>query len=146
MINCFLDLEFNLSDDYVKSNIGMECISMGVVLIDDHFKELETFYSTIKPLKNIKLGRYYAKLTHLKQKDIYKSKNFNEVCKDLENILSKYDDTYQIFTWGDEDKRMLIHDMKLNNYQGKLKSSFYNIIDLQKLVSSSIIYNNKGDN
>ena len=143
MVKCFLDLEFNLSDaNAYTGRYGMECVSIGASFLDDNNTTIEQFYSLIKPKRNAKLGKYYAKLTHLSQEEIYKAKDFNHVMNDFENIIKKYQNV-TIYTWGDEDKRMLFRDIKTNNYQGDLKSLFKKIIDLQAIISKSITYNNR---
>lgn len=140
MVRCFLDLEFNLSDaNAAMGRNNMECISMGACFIDDDFNHLENFYSLIKPKRNLKLGHYYAKLTHLKQEDINKANDFLFVMDKFSKILCSYDEV-TIYTWGNEDKRMLFRDMKTNSYDGELRKIFKNIVDLQEVVSNSIRY------
>lgn len=143
MIKCFLDLEFNLSDANAASGrYGMECVSIGAYFLDENNNYIDEFYSIIKPKRNAKLGHYYAKLTNLKQEDIYKANNFIQVMDAFANIYFKYKDVV-IYTWGTEDGRMLFRDIKTNSYKGKLKYEFKKIINLQEIISNSIRYNNK---
>lgn len=143
MVKCFLDLEFNLSDSNATSGrYGMECVSLGACFIDENNNYIDEFYSLIKPKKNAKLGHYYAKLTNLDQSEIYKANNFINVINKFAETYFKYENII-IYTWGNEDSRMLFRDMRNNSYIGKMKDEFKNIIDLQEIVSNSIKYNNK---
>ena len=143
LVKCFLDLEFNLSDaNAVSGRYGMECVSIGAYFIDEENNYIDEFYSLIKPKRNAKLGHYYAKLTNLNQEEIYKANSFIEVMNKFAKLYFKYEDVI-IYTWGNEDGRMLFRDMRANSYVGKLKNEFKRIVDLQEIISNNIKHNNK---
>ena len=142
-VKCFLDLEFNLSDStkYTSRN-NMEIVSIGAIIIDANYNEVERFYSVIKPKYNINIGKYYEQLTNLHQSDINSAKSFTKVFNDFELVLSKYN-MVRLFTWGNEDLKMLKHDIFINHYNGDFKHRLSMINNIQPVISSSIKFNNE---
>lgn len=143
-INCYIDFEFTTtgkkSIDFRKNAI--ELLSIGCVFVNQNGKIIDEFYEVIKPVKNKKLTNYCKELTKISQKEVDEAREFHEVIKDLEEVLSKYENI-KIYNWGNFDIIAFRRTIRINKYKGDFIRNVNSMKDLQPIISNKIKYNNK---
>lgn len=112
---CFGDFEYSCLDK--TTNDGLPIISIGIVICDSKLHFMDSFYKTIKPLKNEILSERCKKLTGLTQEEIDSSKDFDIVCAECLDFINKYN-LDNILIWGQGDHISVKYDFKLHREQG----------------------------
>ena len=111
---CFGDFEYSCLD--TKSDGGLPIISVGVIICDGKMQVMDSFYKTVKPLKNETLSERCKKLTGLTQEEIDCSDDFDAVSFKCLEFVNQYGlDT--IFVWGSSDSISVKYDFKLHREQ-----------------------------
>lgn len=133
----FIDFEFNQGN----SNKKEEIISIGCVIANSQFEEVESFYSLSKPSVHTKMNIYVSKLTGIWQKDIDEAPSFLEVSEKFAAIIDKYSNI-QFYSWGNSDFVALINTCKMNSCKILLKK-IKKMTDLQIEIMAGIVDNGK---
>lgn len=136
MVHIYIDAEF----DAVRIN-GRHCqmvVSLGAVLKRE--KHEETFYSLVCPKNFKRLTSVVRKMTHLKDRDIREAESFPVVLKNFMQWLQPYvQDSCKVYSFGPDDRRTLLQECERHHADSTL---FREIIDLQKQISATVIFQN----
>lgn len=135
----YLDAEFDaisIQDEYHQM-----IISIGAVMVDDDYHTCKHFYSLVRPYHFQCLSRVVKKITNLKDEDISSAASFQEVISAFREWIQEEQDDLEkikIYSFGPDDKRTLLSNAKLVSCD--CDDLFANIIDLQKELSSKVMY------
>lgn len=136
MVHIYIDAEF----DAVRIN-GRHCqmvVSLGAVLKKEEHEE--TFYSLVCPKNFKRLTSVVRKMTHLKDRDIREAESFPVVLKSFMQWLQPYvQDSCNVYSFGPDDRRTLLQECERHRVDSTL---FQEIIDLQKKISATVIFQN----
>lgn len=97
---CFADFEFTCGYQITRNK--SEVLSVGLVVCDENFELLETFYQTACPNRYPKLTKQCLTLTKLDQDEIYCSPDSDAVMAEALQLLEDYGIT-EIGVWGNFD-------------------------------------------
>jgi len=129
----FIDIEYNQM--FFKGGIPrFDIIEIGAIKLNSKFEVVGTFQSLINP-NRVYLNKRILEMMGVTVRDIYKAPNVETVMKKFELWLGI---NYTIFTWGRDDKRILLEN---HNYRGEKVGRYHwikNTIDLQEKFS--VIY------
>lgn len=102
----FLDAEFNAGMNYASGERINEIISVGLVICDEDYKELERFYSLVSPLSKIPIFPLIREMTGITTDMLKGQPDFINVSNQISDLLKKHD-VQRIYTWGAADKYSL---------------------------------------
>lgn len=108
---CFADFEFTCGKGINRWTC--ETLSIGIVICDESYQLLDTFYCTCKPLKHPVLTETCIELTHLTQEEIDCSPDSNDAMAAAYNLLKKHG-IRTIKVWGNFDVPALTNDARLH--------------------------------
>ncbi len=108
---CFGDFEFTCGKNITRNT--SEILSVGLVICDDNYKIVESFYCTARPAVYPKMTQQCIDLTHLSQQEIYNSPDSNAVMRIVCDLLDKYD-CEDLFVWGNFDMIGLYSDAHMH--------------------------------
>lgn len=132
----FLDFEFNTAKKV------QEIVSVGVVECDLNFNVISKYYSLVSLSMTETMDKYASKVNNITDFMLEDAKDFKTVFTELNNKL-KLTEADEIFTWGNDDKRTFDYCIKHHNLENELSLMSECMINIQKELSSKIIYNNK---
>jgi inhibitor of KinA sporulation pathway (predicted exonuclease) len=72
MLHIYLDAEFDAVK--IKGKFQQAIISIGAVMLDDNGKELDQFYSLVRPMNFVRLTSVVYRMTHLNTHQIEHAK------------------------------------------------------------------------
>lgn len=124
----FLDFEFNFPEQ--KGINKREIISMGAVFRYADGSPLTSFYSLVKPSKNIRISEKTRKLTGITQKQINKSKSFDVVSEKFLHLVDCFSPS-EYFVWGCADKTEVQKSVKYSQADNRMIEISGNFHDLQ---------------
>jgi DNA polymerase III epsilon subunit-like protein len=131
----FIDFEFNQG----KSDKREEIISIGCVILDEEYKEVERFYSLCKPVVHTVMDKHVSDITGITQEDIDAAKSFSEVSVEFAGVLDKYPEIV-FHSWGGDDFPVLRNTCKMNSCKILLKR-INGITNIQNISTRDILYN-----
>lgn len=163
---CCIDFEFTCDGRYYEQSDEViiyrgqsqtnkaEMISVGLVILDNNFNIIEEYYKTAKPVKWSVLTDYCKNLTGLTQEEINDSKPAAVVCKEVFEILKKYQ-IKQVFNYGTGDvpslettafqtKKVGLQSQYINYVKNRLYDVSYDImitLNRRKRFKLSDLYN-----
>lgn len=134
----FLDAEY-LSARFKKGSIE-DVISVGAVITDSSYNELERFYSTVQLTRGHRLTPLIIELTGLTDAELQKAPSYEEVMEDLINML-KRNQVGKVCVWGG-DKSSFQRDLDGRTLDKILKKDVVRFINsfenIQKDVSMEL--------
>lgn len=138
MLHVYLDNEFDAVRMHGK--FMQQVIAIGVVLCDEQFRLMDTFYALIRPAGFQRLSPHVRRITHLKDVDIRKSEIFPIVMDRLFEWLHFYDEDFNVkfYSFGPDDSRTLCANAAFYHHDSEHR--FQEIIDLQTLLSSRVTW------
>ena len=102
MKHVFLDFEMNaLADQYKKEQkiCRMEIIEIGAVMLDEQFREVDSFKCYVKPEYNdVIIGRY-TDLTGITTSMVTEAEHFAEAFSKFIDWCESYEEEYRIYAW-----------------------------------------------
>lgn len=107
-----LDIEFN--GRKFASDLPMEVIEIGAVRLDSSLRKTDEFTSLIKPVYFSKLNGFIKKKTGIPQEGINQAAGFRKVITDFINWLNRNGSPFLPVTWGGEDLKRIIYDMRMH--------------------------------
>ena len=133
---CYADFEFTCGfyDDRAMS----ELLSVGLVICDDEYNILATFYRTVRPCVRRKLTKQCRKLTKLTQEEIDASPDSNDVMRESAALLRSFGIT-EIGVWGNFDRPGLTSDIKQHARAGRSSSNISAVLKLVRDIQSETI-------
>ena len=106
------DLEMCKVPKHIKTeNLHMEIIEIGAVLLDEAYKEVDSFKTYIKPEYGF-VDNFIEKLTGI---TIAETKNAPETKKALEMFAEWIPDDAVLVTWSENDEHQLRKEMEYKN-------------------------------
>lgn len=127
----YLDIEWNSCSNYRISSKD-EIIEIGAVIVDD--TSASHFYELVKPKRTVSAAT--LNLLGIKEADLYKGKNIDQVILEWANIESKCD---FIILWSSNSMEML----KMVCKQHEIKIDWKRYIVFQQVLGK--IYDNEGE-
>lgn len=106
---CFADFEFTCGERIHRNQA--ELLSVGIIVCDSEYEIAETYYNTVRPVRNAQLTSRCRRLTGLKQDEIFASPDSNSVIEQVLEILDDYG-IDEVMVWGNYDKSGLLSDAK----------------------------------
>ncbi len=120
MRHIVLDLEMNeLAKQYNKERkiCRFEIIEIGAVMLDNNFKETDSFKTYVKPQYNDEILEVYENLTGIKTEMVSDAPVFWKSFRMFSDWCGKSGDKYMIYAWGDSDYNQVVKEMKLKAYK-----------------------------
>lgn len=129
-----LDLEWNQSglrkNDIARlDSLNEEIIEIGAVKLDAKLKIIDHFNIYIKPCINKKINKNVARIITINQEDIEQGVSFSQAIAAFRVWCGN---SYQLFTWGNDDIRILKRNLLYFNEPDCFLTQCYN---LQKLFA-----------
>lgn len=139
MIHIYIDAEF----DAVRINqkFRQMVISLGAVMVDDEGKQIDEYYSLVRPYSFKRLSTIVKKMTKLNNEMILNARKLPEVEKEFKEwVYAKESDRSQIclYSFGPDDGRTLRQNCGALSLDKE--EFFHNIIDLQKAISPKVCH------
>lgn len=136
----YIDCEFDALRHQGKF---MQClVSIGAIACDEKGKPIGTFYSLMCPKNFRRLSSVVKRMTNLQTEKIKEAPSFpitiNNFCRWLREVSQGT--SYTLYSFGPDDKRTLIAH---SNYEHYTNTEWMNIYDLQRELSSHIVYKNQ---
>lgn len=141
MLHIYLDAEFDAVK--IKGKFQQAIISIGAVMLDDHGKELNRFYSLVRPMNFVRLTTIVYRMTHLNTYQIAHAKTLLEVMEIFMRWIHRYEkdiDNVKFYSFGPDDRRTLIQNCR---YYALDMEFFKDMKDLQKEISPSVKFQNQ---
>lgn len=134
----FLDAEYLCGR--IKSGSVEDVISIGIVITDPEFNELDRYYSTVKLMRGHKLTPVIIKLTGLTNEMLKKAPDYETVFTELVKLVKKHH-VGKICVWGG-DKTSFVRDFNRRHIENPLSRDIQRFINtfenIQKDVSLEI--------
>lgn len=132
----FVDFEMNPA---VKSNLpegaqcGYEIIEIGAVMLDEDYKEIDSYKSYVKPMYNNAIGRKYKELTGIDSNMIAGVHTFERAYKKFMDWFGSND--YEIYAWSSSDSIQVKKEMQTKNFtfDENVEYMFSHWFDFQKM-------------
>lgn len=128
---CFADFEFTCG---VAGRNTSELLSVGIVICSTAYDVLESFYSTVRPVKYPRMTKQCRELTGLTQEEINASPDSEEVFGIIAGLIEKYS-IKRVCVWGNFDRTGVEGDIVQHRRAGlsfaNLKSVYRKITDIQ---------------
>lgn len=131
-----LDLEWNQSglrkNDIARLNsLNEEIIEIGAIKLNEQLKIIDHFSIFIKPFINKKINKNVARIITINQDDIERGVSFAQAIASFKVWCGQ---SYQLFTWGNDDIRILKRNLLYFGEEDTFLTQCYN---LQKLFAFS---------
>lgn len=141
MIHIYLDAEF----DAVKINHKFQqaIISLGAVAIGENQKQLDTFYSLVRPMHFRRLNPIVCRMTHLSNQQIANAKDLKQVMTAFLAWIKRYEKNITqvcFYSCGPDDRRTLLQNCRYYEIDGEF---FSDMKDLQKEISAHVLYHDQ---
>lgn len=139
MYDLYVDAEFDAIR--LEGKFQQAIISIGAVLCDDSHQEVDTFYALVHPDGFRRLTSVVRRMTQLKDQDIVNAASLKAVLIQMRRWLLNYiqqADEIQVYSFGPDDKRTLC--TRCAQLHIDERGLFSSMIDLQKLISASVLY------
>lgn len=94
-----------------------EIIEIGAIRVNGYGEFLGSFNKFVKPILNPRLSIFCKDLTSIEQKDVDRSSKFPDVIEEFQEWAEIFYEDYQLCSWGDFDKKMLIQDCELHDME-----------------------------
>ncbi|MEG2295457.1 MAG: 3'-5' exonuclease, partial [Oscillospiraceae bacterium] len=129
-----LDLEWNQSglrkNDIARlSSLNEEIIEIGAIKLDEQLKIVDHFRAFVKPCVNKKINKNVARIININHDDIAGGVSFYDAIAAFQEWCGV---SYQLFTWGNDDIRILKRNLLYFNQDDNFLKQCYN---LQKLFA-----------
>lgn len=118
MKHIVVDLEMNaISKEYdVKGSTHKEIIEIGAVMLDEEYKEIDSFVTYVKPELNDEIEKRYESLTGISTSMVMDAPLFDEAIAMFADWCYKYDDEFMLYQWSECDKAQIAGEIKLKNH------------------------------
>lgn len=133
---------FDLEATCWKSNPNskpQETIEIGALLVNSYGEVLGSYNRFIRPILHPLLSNFCKELTTIEQAQIDRAQKFNKVIEEFQDWAEIFDEEYLLCSWGDFDKKILMHDCDLHklesdwlDYHINLKAQYREIRRLSK--------------
>ncbi len=105
----FLDLEMNTWKNF-SGDFNSEIIEIGVVLMDEQLRIIDTFSELVRPTFKKKLSPYCLRLTGISRDKLFNSLSLKEVLADLGHWTDGFRDITRIYSWNESDYKQIIKE------------------------------------
>jgi len=127
----FLDLEMSMHPYNVDKNFIQEIIQVGIYLVDEEDKVVETYSKIIKPTIHPKLTKRTLKFLEISQEQVDRGIEYKEFYEYFKSIVKKYKPA--IIVWGRNDFLALRESYKINKVPTLRNHTRYiNLLKLHK--------------
>ena len=136
----FLDAEFNAGMDWRSGENVNEVISLGVVICDSEFNELEEFYSLVNPKSGKPIFPMISQITGITGDMLKNQPGFAAVSDRITELMEKYGVT-RVYTWGNADQHVLLKErnsLKARRYASADHLARWKYIDLCTDISGAV--------
>jgi inhibitor of KinA sporulation pathway (predicted exonuclease) len=119
MLYIFVDLEMNPVDSvHVEEHkiCSTEIIEIGAVMLDDGFKEIDSFKKFVKPKYSANISSICRSLTGIRDENLAGAGGFNDAMEDFIAWCLGHGEEYRIYSWSDSDRLQICTEMKLKGY------------------------------
>ena len=115
-----VDLEMNpLSKTYIEERkiCNNEIIEIGAVVLDEEYKEIDSFETLVKPQLNSKVERKIEKLTGITTEMVSSAPLFEDAVKMFFSWCDSIQEDIQIYQWSDSDYEQMHKEIYLKGYE-----------------------------
>ncbi|MEZ5056107.1 MAG: 3'-5' exonuclease [Saprospiraceae bacterium] len=98
-------------------SLVQEIIEIGAVKINGYGEVLGQFNAFVRPVVNPMLSSFCQELTGINQVQVNRASRFDRVVEDFLDWIEDEDEDFLLCSWGSFDKKMLIQDCKLHDYE-----------------------------
>ncbi|MEZ4907098.1 MAG: 3'-5' exonuclease [Saprospiraceae bacterium] len=107
-----------------------EIIEVGAVKINQYGEVKGFFSKLIKPVVNPRLSSFCTKLTGIKQEQVDVADKYEKVITEFMEFVEVGQEDYTLYSWGNNDKGMLISNCELHNLESEWLEPF---VDMHKI-------------
>jgi len=127
----FLDLEMSMHPYNVDKNFIQEIIQVGIYLLDENDKVIETYSEIVKPAIHPVLTKRTLKFLEITQEQANNGIEYQEFYKYFKSLVNKYRPA--IIVWGRNDFLALRESYRINNVPTlRNKTRYINLLKLHK--------------
>ena len=128
MVYIILDLEWNSVYGVKIRGFINEIIEIGAVMLDEEFREIDSFSVLVKSQIGKRLQAHVKEMTHISKKDLEDGYPFAEAVAMFRGWLGQRE--HVVLSWGDGDIRVLMANTRYHTSTKGL-SYIQNYVDLQ---------------
>lgn len=128
MVYIILDLEWNSVYGAKIRGFINEIIEIGAVMLDEEFREIDTFSVLVKSKIGKRLQSRVKKITHLSKQDLEGGEVFSDAIEMFRSWLGERE--HVVLSWGDGDIRVLLSNTRYHTASRSL-DYIQNYVDLQ---------------
>lgn len=112
-----VDLEMNaISRSFdIKGSTHKEIIEIGAIMLDDDYKEIDSFKTYVKPQMNSEVEKRYESLTGITTEMVKDAPVFEEAIASFAKWCASYNDEFTLYQWSENDRTQIVSEMKLKN-------------------------------
>lgn len=137
MKHIVVDLEMNpIAKEYRKEKTicSREIIEIGAVVLDEQYKEVDSFRTLVKPQYNDKIKPNLEKLTGITTELVENAPVFEEALEKFFTWCKDINDDIKIYQWSESDWTQVTREIELKEIfiEEQYKKFLYHWIDFQK--------------
>lgn len=120
MHHIFIDFEMNhIAGEYQEERTfsKMEIVEIGAVMLDEHYQEIDSFQSYVRPEFNDKIEKQCTKVTGITTETVANAPVLWNVLQDFITWCGTEDLT--VYAWSDSDLRQLKRELNLKEIECK---------------------------
>lgn len=95
----------------------VEVIEIGAVKVNEFLEITDEFCAFIRPMLHPQISDFCTQLTSITQSDIEDAPAFDEAVADFESWIAPNEVRTVLMSWGEFDKRQLLHDSDLHHLE-----------------------------
>ena len=136
MKHIIVDLEMNaISRSFdVKGSTHKEIIEIGAIMLDDDYKEIDSFKTYVKPQMNSEVEKRYESLTGITTEMVKDAPVFEEAIASFAKWCASYNDEFTLYQWSENDRTQIVSEMKLKNITPD-ENEFSHLLGLSKPIA-----------
>lgn len=143
MYHVFVDLEMQDRERQFKlasNGLRNEVIEFGAVVLDDDFKEIDSYKKYVKPEFSRGMQARFIALTGITDSMIQSANKFEYVLEDFCNWCLQYGDDICFYEWSDSDLAQLLKEAKRKCIEltDKEKQVLKNWQDVQRMYGEAV--------
>ncbi|MCF0111682.1 MAG: exonuclease domain-containing protein [Erysipelotrichaceae bacterium] len=115
MVRIFVDFEWHPTRQFEENY--SEIIQFGAVMMNENYEEIDCFVSYVKPELVKELSWWILDLTKIREEDLQNAPLFSEVFEQFMNWCRKEGNTYEIYSWSDNDSKQLDDNLYMKNIE-----------------------------
>lgn len=124
MKHIIVDLEMNgvakeYDNDELKGTTHKEIIEIGAVMLDEEYREIDSFMTYVKPQLNDVVEYRYTQLTGITTAMVKDAPVFADAIKAFADWCASCNDEFKLYQWSENDRTQIVSEMKMKEHLPK---------------------------